>query len=130
LIVDSSALVAILKDEPEADHIGLILVAADALAMSTATYVETSIVVDRLANAHLSQRLDELIGALAITLVPLSETQARIARVAYTRYGKHSGHPARLNFGDCFAYALAKDRGEPLLFKGNDFAQTDLVRAG
>jgi ribonuclease VapC len=129
LIVDSSALVAILKNEPEADHFHALL-AYSASAMSTASYVETSIVIDRAANPSLSQRLDDLIANYSITLIPLSEHQAKIARAAYRQYGKHSGHPAQLNFGDCFAYALAKDRGEPLLFKGNDFAQTDVVGAG
>ncbi len=129
MIVDSSVLVAILKDEPEADRIGEVLTAADGLAMSTASYLEASIVIDRLANPRLSQRLDDLISDLAIKLVPFSESQAELARAAYREFGKHSGHPARLNFGDCFAYALARERGEPLLFKGDDFARTDVVAA-
>ena len=129
MIVDSSALVAILKDEPEANRIGELLTNADSLAMSTASFLETSIVVDRLANPRLSQRLDNLIDDLTIMLVPFSESQAKLSRIAYRKFGKHSGHPARLNFGDCFAYALALERGEPLLFKGDDFAQTDVVSA-
>jgi len=130
LIVDTSALIAILKDEPDAEHIGALLANADALAMSTASYFEASIVVDRAANSALSRQLDDLISTLAITLVPFSEHHASLARTAYRRFGKHSGHPARLNLGDCFAYALAKERGEPLLFKGDDFARTDLAGAG
>ena len=129
MIVDSSAIVAILKDEPEADHFHIALAEASAVAMSTASYVETSIVIDRLANPGLSQRLDDLLANYSVTLVSFSESQAHLARAAYREFGKHSGHAARLNLGDCFAYALAKERGEPLLFKGDDFAQTDVVAA-
>lgn len=129
MIVDSSALVAILKNEPEADQFNTMLAKAETVAMSTASYVEVSIVIDRTANPVLSQRLDDLLANYSVNLVPFSEHQARLARVAYREFGKHSGHPAKLNFGDCFAYALAKERGEPLLFKGDDFGQTDVVAA-
>ena len=76
-----------------------------------------------------SRRFDELIEAAQIATEPVTEAQARLARQAYRDFGKASGHPAKLNFGDCFSYALAKSRGEPLLFKGQDFAQTDVKSA-
>ena len=78
----------------------------------------------------LSRELDDLIRSSAILIEPVTEQQARIAREAYRDYGKGSGHPAGLNFGDCFAYALARDLGEPLLYKGTDFAATDVRSAG
>ena len=76
-----------------------------------------------------SRQFDELIGVARIAIASVTEQQARIARDAYRDFGKGSGHPAGLNFGDCFAYALAKDTGEPLLFKGRDFTHTDVVPA-
>lgn len=129
MIVDSSAIVAILKGEPEADHFHIELAGADAAAMSTASYLESSIVIDRMVNPVVSHRLDDLLDNYNIQLIPFSAEHAKLARIAYRKFGKHSGHPARLNFGDCFAYALAMERGEPLLFKGDDFAQTDVVSA-
>lgn len=96
--------------------------------MSTATFLEAAIVVDSKSNPTASRRYDDLLRDMTITLVPVDETQVRIAREAYRDFGKGSGHPAQLNFGDCFAYALAKATGEPLLFKGNDFSHTDVQR--
>ena len=77
----------------------------------------------------LSRRVDELLEILAIGIEPVTVEQARIARQAYKDFGRGSGHPARLNFGDCFAYALAKDKGQPLLYKGNHFSHTDVRSA-
>ena len=94
--------------------------------MSAAGYLEASIVVDRLPAPHYSRIFDNLLSDLGIITEPVTATQARIARDAFRRFGKGSGHPARLNFGDCFAYALAKDFDEPLLFIGNDFVHTDV----
>jgi ribonuclease VapC len=85
-------------------------------------------VVDRFPNPRASVRFDELISALEISIEPVTTDQAAIAREAYRRFGKGTGHPARLNFGDCFAYALAKDLDEPLLFVGQDFVHTDVRR--
>jgi ribonuclease VapC len=97
--------------------------------LSAATYVEFGVVIDGRRDPRLLRRVDDLINAAGITIEPVTEQQARIAREAYRDFGKGSGHPARLNFGDCFAYALARDRGEPLLYKGTDFSHTDIRSA-
>jgi ribonuclease VapC len=99
------------------------------LRLSAASLLEAAIVTDASRDPVLSRELDDLVDALGIIIEPVTEHQARIAREAYRDYGKGSGHPARLNFGDCFAYALARDRGEPLLYKGSDFAHTDIRSA-
>ncbi len=83
-------------------------------------------VCDRTRDAANPDRLDRFIAAAGITIEPVTEAHARLAREAFRAYGRGSGHPARLNFGDCFTYALAKATGEPLLYKGNDFRQTDI----
>lgn len=101
---------------------------ADSASMSAAAYVECSVVVDSRREHLLSERFDRLVARLGIEIVQLTRQHADLAREAYRRYGKGSGHPAKLNFGDCFSYALAKERDEPLLFTGNDFIHTD-VRA-
>jgi ribonuclease VapC len=129
VIVDSSALVAILRDEPEAEAFAQALDTAAGCLMSAASFLETAIVVDRSRSAIPGRRLDELIRELEIVIEPVTEDQAHLARQAYRDYGRGSGHPARLNFGDCFAYALARATGEPLLFKGDDFRHTDIASA-
>ncbi|MFP5234610.1 MAG: type II toxin-antitoxin system VapC family toxin [Acidobacteriota bacterium] len=126
MIVDSCALLAILKREPEYPQMRDALATATSAKMSAASYVESGIVTDRYRNALLSQRLDEVIAEFEIAIEPLTPEQARIARQAYRIYGKGSGHPANLNFGDCFSYALARDKREPILFKGDGFIHTDL----
>ena len=88
--------------------------------------MELGVVVDGARDPVQSSALDAVLGAARVRVEPFTETQARIARAAYQRFGKGSGHPARLNMGDCFAYALARDLDEPLLFKGADFALTDI----
>ncbi|MFZ1288294.1 MAG: type II toxin-antitoxin system VapC family toxin [Candidatus Phosphoribacter sp.] len=128
MIIDSSALVAILGNEPEAQAFGQAVSGASRPRISAASLVETYFVIDGRRRTGDSRRLDELIDAAGIAVEPFTERQARIAREAFRDYGKGSGHPARLNLGDCFAYALAKDSGEPLLYTGDDFAHTD-VRA-
>ncbi|MEJ0097776.1 MAG: type II toxin-antitoxin system VapC family toxin [Bauldia sp.] len=102
---------------------------ADAVHLSAAGYLEIAIVVDSRRNPSASRRLDDYLESAAITIEPVTERQARLAREAYRDYGKGSGHPAGLNFGDCFAYALARDKAEPLLYKGADFAHTDIRSA-
>jgi ribonuclease VapC len=97
--------------------------------MSAASYLEASIVADRSDDPRASREFDRLIRELGIDIVPVTAEQAIIAREAYRDFGKGSGHPAGLNFGDCFAYALAKDRNETLLYKGDDFTQTDVLSA-
>jgi ribonuclease VapC len=127
MIVDSSALVAMIHYEP--DHITLKekLTGSKTLPkMSAANYFETAIVIDGGRNPLLSKALDKLVDDLEIKIVDVTVAQAKIAREAYQLFGKGSGHKAQLNFGDCFAYALASDTREPLLFKGNDFRETDI----
>lgn len=97
--------------------------------MSTANFLEAAIVLDSRRDPTQNRRFDALLLEAKVELVALDETQARIAREAYRDFGKGSGHPARLNFGDCFAYALAKTTGESLLYKGTDFSQTDVTSA-
>lgn len=122
-------MVAMLKEEPESGQFMAIMANASDLAMSAATYLETGIVADRSKDSLLSRRVDQVIDALGIAIVAVTEAQAKIARAAFRQYGKGSGHSAGLNFGDCFSYALAKERGEPLLFKGDDFGRTDVEAA-
>lgn len=97
--------------------------------ISAANFVETAAIVDRSGDPVASRRFDDLLAEAEIMIVPVSQNQARIARAAYRDFGKGSGHPAKLNFGDCFAYALARESGEPLLFKGKDFIHTDVTPA-
>ena len=97
--------------------------------MSAANYLEAAIVADRAPGVLVSRDFDRLVREEGITIASVTETQIRLARAAYRDFGRGSGHPARLNFGDCFAYALAIDRGEPLLYKGDDFSHTDVRSA-
>lgn len=129
MIIDSSALMALLNDEPEGSEFARIMDSGHPLKISAATYVEIAVIVDRLRDPVQSRRLDELIREAEIGIEPLTEAQALIARQAFRDFGKGSGHPAKLNFGDCFAYALAKSHHEPLLFKGDDFPHTDIKAA-
>jgi len=129
MIVDSSALVAVALNEPDAASFVTTLNRTVNPAISAANYLEASIVIDRSRNPLASRIFDELVREVGLTIEPVTAEQARIAREAYRDFGKGSGHPAGLNFGDCSAYALAKDRGEPLLFKGDDFSQTDVRSA-
>ena len=129
MIIDTSALIAILRDEPEAVACATAIEAAVSRRISAANFVETAIVIDGSRDPIASRRFDDLVREAQLVIEPVTEAQARIAREAYRDFGRGSGHPAKLNFGDCFAYALAKSSGEPLLFKGNDFAQTDITVA-
>jgi ribonuclease VapC len=129
VIIDSSALIAILRDEDDAQTYAEAIEAAGARRLSAASYVETGAVIDRARDPVASRRLDELLDLAGIAIEGVSENQARVAREAYRDFGKGSGHPAGLNFGDCFSYALAKSSGESLLYKGEDFGQTDVASA-
>ena len=128
MIVDSSAFIAIVLDEPSSALCLEAMLASSLNRMSAATYLEAAIVADRHPDRRNRSRFDELIVELGIQVEPLSAHQATIAREAYGRFGKGIGHLARLNFGDCFAYALAKDLDAPLLFVGQDFVHTDVRR--
>jgi ribonuclease VapC len=127
VILDTSALIAILRAEPDAADFAEAIEAAASRRMSAANYLEAAVAIDSARDPVVSRRFDELCAAAEIRIEPVTEAQARIARDAYRDFGKGSGHPAGLNFGDCFAYALAKDTGEPLLFKGKHFSHTDLA---
>lgn len=122
-VVDSSAVVAILRQETDAEAYLDAIDDAEALRMSAASHLEAAIVIDSARDPVASRRLDQFISEAGILVEPVTPVQARIARDAYRDYGKSSGHRAALNVGDCFAYALAKETGEPLLFKGDDFRQ-------
>jgi ribonuclease VapC len=128
MILDTSALIAILEREPEAEQIVRAIVASPDPKMSAATLVETGIVILARRGDDGSRDLDLLLAKLKIEIAPFTDRQAEIARKAFRRYGR-GRHGARLNLGDCFAYALAKDAPAPLLFKGDDFSQTDVVAA-
>ena len=127
MIVDTSALVAILRDEPDADGFKRALSVADVALMSAANFVEIAMVIDGRRDPVASHQLDNLITHARVRIEPVDEAQARVARQAFRDYGKGSGHPARLNFGDCFSYALASVTGQPLLYKGDDFGHTDIT---
>ncbi len=127
MILDSSALMAIVNLAPRSDRV-LRSAAHASCRMSVATWLEVGIVADARSAAH-GERLDRVIGTLEVELEPVSARQAEVARLAYRRYGRGSGSPARLNYGDCFAYALSVVAGEPLLFVGDDFRHTDVAAA-
>ena len=129
MIVDSSALAAILHDEPEATACLRAIYAAGQCRVSAANFLEAAIVIDAGRSPVASRRFDDLLRDADIVIEPVTEAQARIAREAYRDFGRGSFHPAQLNFGDCFAYALARERAEPLLFKGGDFSHTDIEPA-
>ncbi|MDQ3689492.1 MAG: type II toxin-antitoxin system VapC family toxin [Chloroflexota bacterium] len=129
MIIDTSALIAILRDEPDARRFAEAIESASERRISAATYVELGAVIDGARDPVASRRVDELLAAASVVIEPVTEEQARIARAAYRDFGKGSGHAAGLNFGDCFAYALARETGQTLLFKGEDFARTDIEPA-
>lgn len=129
MIIDTSAVIAILRDEPEAAAFATAIAEAATPRMSAATYLETAIVIDAAGDPIVSRATEEFLAVSRIEIEPVTRHHADLARAAYRDYGKGSGHPAQLNFGDCFAYALAAERREPLLFKGDDFVHTDLSPA-
>jgi ribonuclease VapC len=129
MILDTSALIAVLRFEAEASEFARIIERAAQPRVSAVSYLEAGAVIDGSKDPIASRRFDELMEAAQIAIEPVTEAQARLARQAYRDFGKTSGHPAKLNFGDCFSYALAKSKGEPLLFKGHDFSRTDVKSA-
>ena len=126
MIVDTSAVVAVLRNEADADIYSRVIAKSPTVRISAGTYVELGVVIDGLDDPVISGALDKYLEESRVIIEPLTAAQAQIARTAYQRFGKGSGHAARLNLGDCFAYALARALGEPLLFKGDDFTMTDI----
>jgi ribonuclease VapC len=124
MVVDTSAIVAIMLREPDRHHFFDKILDAEIRQISTVTYMEAGMVLTSRLGDAAEQALDQMLYETGITVVPLSLNQARLALAAFRQYGK-GRHPAGLNFGDCFSYALAKSSMEPLLFKGQDFARTD-----
>jgi ribonuclease VapC len=128
MVVDTSALIAVLNNEPVSARIEAAMLAAPRLAISAATLVEASIVADSKRQPDGVAELDLLLSALRVEVIPVIREHATLARTAYRDFGK-GRHPAGLNFGDCFSYALARALGEPLLFIGDDFGRTDAEAA-
>jgi ribonuclease VapC len=126
MVIDTSALLAILFNEPDAEHFELALATDPVRLISAASVLEAAIVVEARLGEAGGRELDELLSTAQVIIMPFTTDQAAIARQAYWTYGK-GRHPAGLNYGDCFSYALAKTSGEALLFKGNDFSQTDVT---
>jgi len=130
VVVDSSAVVAVFKDEPGARDLAERLASYPNRVISAANFLEAAIVCEKWAEQlSAGNDFDVVIATLKLQVIPASPAQMKIARIAHRRFGKGRGKPAVLNFGDCFAYALAKELDAPLLFKGNDFTQTDLQPA-
>lgn len=129
MIIDTSALIAILRAEPDAGEMAHAIERARSRRISAVNWLEAAVVIDTSRDPVASRRFDELVQTAELHVEPVTHDQARIARDAYRDFGKGSGHKAALNFGDCFAYALAKSAGEALLFKGNDFGHTDITPA-
>lgn len=128
MVIDTSAVIAIFLGELPAERLSRAIRAAPTLRMSAASLVEAGIVVQGRFRDAGEQKLDRLLNHLEVEVLPLTEGHARIAREAFRRFGK-GRHPAGLNFGDCFSYALAQALGEPLLFVGDDFSRTDITAA-
>jgi ribonuclease VapC len=128
MIVDTSAMVAILYREPEAAPFAQLIHDADICRISVATYVELSIVIESQLGPEGMRQAETFFRRAKIVIEPVTIVQGELARQAFLDFGK-GRHKAGLNFGDCFSYALAKATGEPLLFKGNDFSQTDIRAA-
>jgi len=126
MVIDTSAILAWLKDEPARDRIVAGLEAHPVRRMSSVSLLEAQIVVRGREHPALLDKLDRFLQEIAVIVVPFDESQSRLAADAFQRYGKGQGHPAQLNMGDCAVYALAKAANEPLLFVGNDFSQTDI----
>lgn len=128
MIVDSSVIVAVLRAEPEASGFTKAIESAGRCHISAVSYVEAAVVIDRGGDAVASRRFDDFFRASGIAIETVTTRQAEVARQAYRDFGK-GRHKAGLNFGDCFAYALAKEMDEPLLFKGEDFRHTEVEAA-
>jgi ribonuclease VapC len=129
LILDTSAIIAILRCEPEAAAFLRLVDGAPIVRISAGNYVEAGLIADLNPSPIAHRKFDDFMVEAEVVIEPVTEVQARLARAAYRDFGRGSGHPAKLNFGDCFAYALAKTTREPLLFKGSDFTHVDVTPA-
>jgi ribonuclease VapC len=129
-MVQAESCAAILRDEPQAETFAHAIESSSVRRLSAPNFIEAAVIIDASRDPIASRWFDDLIKEAQIIIELVTEEQARIARGAYRDFGRGSGHPAKLNFGDCFAYALAKFTAEPLLFKGDDFARTDIKRGG
>jgi ribonuclease VapC len=128
MVIDTSAVLAWLKQEPERGRIVAALEAHPVCRISAVSLLEAHIVVRAREHPAMLDKLQRFLEEIGAVVMPFDERQARLADAAFQRYGKGQGHPAQLNLGDCVVYALAKAIGEPLLFVGNDFSQTDIAR--
>ncbi len=128
MIIDTSAVLAILFAEDDAERYASAIAGVEVRLMSAANYLEAGIVIDNQIGATAGRQFDALVSRADVRVETVSREHADIARQAYLDFGK-GNHPARLNFGDCFAYALSKSSGLPLLFKGDDFSKTDILPA-
>ncbi len=128
MILDTSALVAILFGEPEAEHFAQLILNAEVCRISVVSHLELTIVLDRQGRPDAARQAEAFLRAASILVEPVTLHQGTLARQAFFDFGR-GHHRAKLNFGDCFAYALAKSLDEPLLFKGNDFRMTDIRKA-
>ncbi len=129
MVIDTSALIAILLGEPDAETFARLIMDDSKKLLSAFSFLETSIVIEAKKGESGGRELDLLIHRAGIDIIPMDAEQSELARYAWRNYGK-GRHPAGLNVGDCCSYALAKYSGEPLLFKGNDFFKTDIEQAG
>lgn len=129
IVVDTSAMIALLNAEPEALAMEAALAADKDRCISAASLVETTMVASRWGDLAATAGIDALLAALEIEVAPFDVAQLALARQAFLKFGKGRGHPAQLNICDCFSYALAKSRDAPLLFKGKDFPHTDIAAA-
>lgn len=125
MVIDTSAVIAILQQEPEAERLARAIAMADRRLLSAASLLEAGMLMRSRFGPHGERDLDKLLVSLKIEIAPVTAQQIAFARAAFSRFGKGL-HPAALNFGDCFSYGLAKDIGDALLFKGDDFSRTDL----
>ncbi|QDQ26123.1 type II toxin-antitoxin system VapC family toxin [Chitinimonas arctica] len=128
MVIDTSAVLAWLKQEPERERIITALEVHKVCRISAVSLLEAHIVVRAREHPTMLGKLQRFLEEIGATVTPFDERQARLADVAFLRYGKGQGHPAQLNFGDCAVYALSKSLDEPLLFVGNDFSQTDIEK--
>ncbi len=127
VVIDSSVLIAILLKEPETEYFTKLLIDTDSIYISAVSIVESSMVIEYKKGEQGATQFDELLKTIVPTVIAFDVQQAILARTAWRTYGK-GRHPAKLNFGDCCSYATAKHLNQPLLFKGNDFSQTDIIK--